>query len=195
MSYPFATFINPTNWIWAKAWQIFCKGKLICNTSEAWCWPAKLESRRYIRGGWLRERMARAETISEKLRPVSLLQQHRDPPSPAPQHKSLFFSLPSGIYSIAHFCCPHMTESIQLPWKSWYIFRPWRRSGWKERKRDKEIRIYPIISFIWRRFENNSPSHLSLSDHIIHKWSLQNINSISIRQPESQHTRAEFTKS
>ena len=34
---------------------------------------------------------------------------------------------------------------------------------------DKGVCIYPIISFIWSRFENNSPSHLSLSDHIIHK--------------------------
>lgn len=49
------------------------------------------------------------------------------------------------------------------------------------RRRDKGICTYPIISFIWRRFENNSPSHLSLSGHIIHKWSLQNINSVSIK--------------
>lgn len=50
----------------------------------------------------------------------------------------------------------------------------------RERREDKEIHIYPVISFIWSRFENNSPVHLSLSDHIIRKWSLQNINSISI---------------
>lgn len=89
---------------------------------------------------------------------------------------------------------PHLQEYILLPISvahTWlnqfnylrkYIFRPWRWSGWKgEEKKTKKSVLYSIISFIWRRFENNSPLHLSLSGHIIHKWSLQNINSISIK--------------
>lgn len=78
---------------------------------------------------------------------------------------------------------PHMTVPIQLPWKWIHIqgLRASREQCWeRERREDKEIHIYPVISFIWSRFENNSPVHLSLSDHIIRKWSLQNINSISI---------------
>lgn len=100
------------------------------------------------------------------------------------KQKQKLFNLPplhtSGIYSIAHFCCPHMIESIQLPPK---IHIQAMKMLWTKGRgeKDKEICTYPIISFIWRRFENNSPSHLSLSGHIIHKWSLQNINSISIK--------------
>lgn len=55
---------------------------------------------------------------------------------------------------------------IQLPVEPMHIQPDTRVEG---RAPDKGICIYPIISSIWRRFENNSPSHLSLSDHIIHK--------------------------
>lgn len=53
----------------------------------------------------------------------------------------------------------------------------------------KKHTFTPVISFIWSRFENNSPVHLSLSDRIICKWSLQNINSISITKACSKTHR------
>lgn len=83
----------------------------------------------------------------------------------------------------------HMTVSIQLPWK-WIHIQGLRESLRESGGKTKKYTFTPVISFIWSRFENNSPVHLSLSDHIIRKWSLQNINSISITEACSKTHRA-----
>lgn len=104
---------------------MFCKGKLMCRTSEAW----RLGSS---------ERLGRV--ASEAAAPtVPWSGEGSQFPSPLP---------------------------IQLPVEPMHIQPDTRVGG---RTPDKGICIYPIISSIWSRFENNSPARLSLSHHIIHK--------------------------
>lgn len=104
---------------------MFCKGKLMCRTSEAW----RLGSSECL-----------GRVASEAAAPtVPWSGEGSQFPSPLP---------------------------IQLPVEPMHIQPDTRVGG---RTPDKGICIYPIISSIWSRFENNSPARLSLSHHIIHK--------------------------